>query len=154
MARDLEMAEPNSCRLCFSIGNDQHMNIFSDIGRELKISDIIAEHFKCDVNQKWDIFLSLAKSSHISFYFSFALHSSSADGCGNLDMRNGFIAEFCMPSMLVNNWSLSWAISKVQNHAREIPESNDKNWNRFERPVSGNKWSAIRWWAIVGCDWH
>lgn len=45
------MSVSDVCRLCFSIGNDQKLNIFGDIGIELQMSQIIAEHFKCDVNR-------------------------------------------------------------------------------------------------------
>lgn len=39
-----------SCRLCMSTyhGND-HINIFSVIGIEMQMSEIISEHFKCEV---------------------------------------------------------------------------------------------------------
>lgn len=45
------MLDSNSCRLCFSTNNDHHMNIFSVIGIEMKMSEIISEHFKCEVNK-------------------------------------------------------------------------------------------------------
>lgn len=50
--RGFRMSESNNCRLCFSAENDQNLNIFSDIGIELRMSEIISEHFKCEVNLK------------------------------------------------------------------------------------------------------
>lgn len=45
------MSLNNVCRLCFSSINAEHVNLFSDIGIQLNISDIISEHFKCNVNK-------------------------------------------------------------------------------------------------------
>lgn len=39
----------NYCRLCAST-NDDHLNIFSEIGIELQMREIISEHFQYDVN--------------------------------------------------------------------------------------------------------
>lgn len=47
-----EMSNSNSCRLCFSTENEHYLSIFSDIGIEMKMNEIISEHFKCDVNKK------------------------------------------------------------------------------------------------------
>lgn len=45
------MADNNSCRLCFSSDIFHQMEIFSNIGIELKMKEIISEHFKCEVNK-------------------------------------------------------------------------------------------------------
>ncbi|XP_031627535.1 zinc finger protein 883-like isoform X2 [Contarinia nasturtii] len=44
------MSITNSCRLCLSINNGNHLDLFSVNGMEMKMCDIIAEHFKCEVN--------------------------------------------------------------------------------------------------------
>lgn len=41
----------DACRLCFSTENVQLMNIFSVIGIELNIGEVISKHFKCEVNE-------------------------------------------------------------------------------------------------------
>lgn len=43
------MATRNVCRLC-SMSGDDYIDIFSEIGINMKLRDIIAEHFKCEVN--------------------------------------------------------------------------------------------------------
>lgn len=90
-----EMSNSNSCRLCFSTENEHYLSIFSDIGIEMKMNEIISEHFKCDVNKKkTKTFFFL--SSLIMFWFSYT----------HTDQRNGFVAEFRVPDMLVDNGSL------------------------------------------------
>lgn len=49
MDLELRMSNMNSCRLC-ALSNDDYLNIFSEIGIELQMREIISEHFKCDVN--------------------------------------------------------------------------------------------------------
>ncbi|XP_031629987.1 transcription factor grauzone-like [Contarinia nasturtii] len=44
------MSFTNSCRLCLTINNGNHLDIFSVNGMEMKMCEIIAEHFKCEVN--------------------------------------------------------------------------------------------------------
>lgn len=39
-----------SCRLCSSANNSSHINIFSGIGIEMMMCDILSEHFKREVS--------------------------------------------------------------------------------------------------------
>lgn len=43
------MSIENQCRLCFSCDQGEHMNIFRENDLGMKISDIISDHFKCEV---------------------------------------------------------------------------------------------------------
>ncbi|XP_055317607.1 transcription factor grauzone-like [Sitodiplosis mosellana] len=45
------MNREQCCRLCMSPNTDEHLNIFSDIGIEMKLGEIIGEHFKCEVSE-------------------------------------------------------------------------------------------------------
>ncbi|XP_031634974.1 zinc finger protein 91-like [Contarinia nasturtii] len=49
--KKFRMSDSYPCRLCFSTDTDRHMNIFSDVGIQLKMSEIIGEHFKCEVSE-------------------------------------------------------------------------------------------------------
>ncbi|XP_055317616.1 zinc finger protein 28-like [Sitodiplosis mosellana] len=45
------MNREQCCRLCMSPNTDEHLNIFSDIGIEMKLGEIISEHFKCEIGE-------------------------------------------------------------------------------------------------------
>lgn len=46
------MSLSNVCRLCFSETNGLHMDLFSEIGVEIRMSEIVSEHFKCNVSER------------------------------------------------------------------------------------------------------
>lgn len=60
----------NYCRLCAST-NDDPLNIFSEIGIELQMREIISEHFQCDVDYK-TYFLKFITQCHGGFHFFFS----------------------------------------------------------------------------------
>ncbi|XP_055317611.1 zinc finger protein 287-like isoform X1 [Sitodiplosis mosellana] len=45
------MDREQCCRLCMSTNTEEHLNIFSDIGTKMKLSEIISEHFECAVSE-------------------------------------------------------------------------------------------------------
>lgn len=124
MDRGTEMSYSTCCRLCFSIDNHSHnhMNIFSVIGMEMKMNEIICEHFKCEVNQIFTFTRVICLNTN----------TNNVPFCAQLilDQRIRFVAKLCMPWMLVNNRSLSWIVSKGKSGAGEIPKSNDQNRRR------------------------
>lgn len=76
VSRFQKMSKPNACRLCFSTNSTNYMNIFSTIGTELKMSDVISEHFQCDVNKitiSWWILIFISHNFPHT-YESFLLH--------------------------------------------------------------------------------
>lgn len=45
------MTSGRACRLCLSPNESLHLNLFSELGLEMKMCEIIREHFKCEVNK-------------------------------------------------------------------------------------------------------
>lgn len=78
------MSESYPCRLCFATDTDRRMNIFSDVGIQLKMSEIICEHFRCEVNKFINICLY-----HLTWGFFFFQQISEVDSMPN------FVCEIC-----------------------------------------------------------
>ncbi|XP_055317609.1 transcription factor grauzone-like isoform X2 [Sitodiplosis mosellana] len=45
------MNREQCCRLCMSANTDEHLNIFSDIGIEMKLCEIISKYFDCEISE-------------------------------------------------------------------------------------------------------
>lgn len=106
----VRMASTSKCRLCLA-HDDDLLNIFSDFGIETKISDIINEHFKCEVTEANFIYTN--KQHLIICIVSLFPHIHT-------DIRIGSVAKFCVSNMLGNNGRISWAVPKIQMGCRTI----------------------------------
>lgn len=91
-----EMMSEQLCRLCLSINDGNHLNIFSVFDNEMKMCDILSEHFKSEVSN-WIPNLIQIKMYPFKFLY--------------IDQWNRFNAQICVQIMLVYNRNLSRAVS-------------------------------------------
>lgn len=118
-----------SCRLCMSTNNGtDYLNIFSVIGIEMRISEILSEHFKCEVNKN-DLW------SMSSLFYIYFISKNRLFNILELIYPGqwaGSIAKLCVPIMLANNRVLPWIVRKSKVSTGEISKYCDKNWRRCE----------------------
>lgn len=102
------MSGSSSCRLCFSSENGHRVNIFSDIGIDMKMSEIISEHFKCDVNKLYEIIIKLIFSKKKNTLFCHHLQISELDSLPN------FVCQPC--------WQTTEAFHELYQKSKAVQE--------------------------------